>query len=457
MKNDPQKRKPISIRFALRAGNWPKLLICRITVDGDEDSGFAVSDPIGESVRMGQKDWDSSTQRPRSRDSWLHDHLPEIETAIKKIFRRQLFDFQANPADIPKPTRQSVKFEYRAGHTPWVVRSLTKDKYGRMVAVPDWAYEEPPKEEAGVITEESPITEVLATHIIWLRMRQNTPEAISPITLARWERAYDLLIEYCKHTRHTPSANRVTVLWGKQYRSWLQRIQAGRHSKQQMSPDQASRYLKRISEAIDVQLLENELIERNPLAGVKWPRAKDKPIYYLDPDQIRALLRWRPTKGTLAEVVWWFGLMCLTGMDYPDAVRYVDNPEAYEVLGPGGWKICMKRNKGGHAFDVPITDDLRGHMAAKPQVLSVLHPAVLNRYTDQIAEYVGTRHRLTVKNARKSAGAYWLDKGYNIREVSRMLGHKSIVTTERYYVKILGDTVDRGMMRVNKVLHTITP
>lgn len=57
---------------------------------------------------------------------------------------------------------------------------------------------------------------------------------------------------------------------------------------------------------------------------------------------------------------------------------------------------------------------------------------------------------VTFHALRRSAGAHWLDCGMSLLEVSRILGHRSIVTTERWYAGVGESTLARAMDQVEK-------
>jgi integrase len=52
---------------------------------------------------------------------------------------------------------------------------------------------------------------------------------------------------------------------------------------------------------------------------------------------------------------------------------------------------------------------------------------------------------VTFHGLRRSAGAHWLDCGVTLLEVSRLLGHQSITTTERWYAGVGDATLARAI------------
>lgn len=57
--------------------------------------------------------------------------------------------------------------------------------------------------------------------------------------------------------------------------------------------------------------------------------------------------------------------------------------------------------------------------------------------------------RVTFHGLRRSAGAHWLELGLSLLEVSRLLGHKTITTTERWYAGVHDTTLLAAMAHVD--------
>lgn len=57
---------------------------------------------------------------------------------------------------------------------------------------------------------------------------------------------------------------------------------------------------------------------------------------------------------------------------------------------------------------------------------------------------------ITFHALRRSAGAHWLDCGVPLLEVSRLLGHRSITTTERWYAGVGESTLARAIDQVEQ-------
>lgn len=74
----------------------------------------------------------------------------------------------------------------------------------------------------------------------------------------------------------------------------------------------------------------------------------------------------------------------------------------------------------------------------------------LARETRRAVDLAGVT-RVTFHGLRRSAGAHWIDCGLSLFEVSRLLGHRSITTTERWYAGISDSTLVGAISRVDAV------
>lgn len=433
----PRRRAaPFSIRYQLRPNRNGTVasLLCRVRCNGKEDpssfavvgtDGYTYQFPIVNGYATG---WDFTRRRPDDRSHEANLVLPGLEATLTAIYNRQ---HKAQQQGIgPTPTPQSVRWAYQHGHDPLVDGNT-------------WAFSQPTVKP---VVGETSITEALKQYISKLprQTKQNPDVGLSPITIGRWERTTRYLADYVKQAGDVPVSG-VRPRWAKEFHQYMITRPVDKKGRKP-SPDEASRHLRRLRDVLE-ELREDEVISANPLANMKWPRAKTKPVYYLKPVQLKCMETLPHLSPLSAQALWWFRLMAYSGMDYPDAKRFIANQGRYTVSGVAGPKIVMERFKPPHnEFDVPILGELA--QVLQEQIPAPLHPKTLNEALKGLGQAVGFDVPLTVKVARKTAGVYFLHLGYKIEEVSRILGHDSIGTTERYYVKVFGSMVDRGTLRL---------
>ncbi|GAB4042060.1 hypothetical protein GCM10028774_52820 [Spirosoma jeollabukense] len=212
-----------------------------------------------------------------------------------------------------------------------------------------------------------------------------------------------------------------------------------------MSVGTATNHCSCVIEALD-WLRSQYLIIVNPVAEVELARNPTKEVYFLEPQHIDRLFAINP-EPRYKNSLWWFKLICLTGMDLPDAVRYAYNRERYEARTLAGkLKIVIRRDKPPkNECNIPVLPrlvELWAEVNGKPPRL-VTGPTLRN-HLKVIQKLIGFDKPLTPKIGRKTAGMIFLEK-YSIKAVSGILGHSSINTTERHYVKIRGSYIDQEM------------
>ena len=432
----PKKiRKPIIVSFGLRPPKKkdtysnPHPLQVWITIGSERTRFGAVWN--NERLLVDPEKW----QTTRENVYPLSKSLSAIREYIESVFENQ-----ADSGATPTP--KSVQVEAQTGQAPeW------SDVHG-------WVYPAD-KEKRGnanqytkYLSADSPIGEVYQAYIAHLTHQSGTSGELSHITLGRWQRGLMLLDEFAKQTdQPLPKAGAVTVGWTKRFHTWMQRMPLTKYQKKPISAGQASRFVLKVSSVL-TWMIEEDWIDKNPIAGISWPKQKDKEVQFLELEHVHHLLtlNWQGTEGI---ALWWFNLMCCTGLDYPDAVAYARNRKAFEIAGPEGLKIVGKRKKPPcNEYHMPFLQEVEQLFAKHPTGPNDLSGQCVNRHTNLIETELGIDWRITNKTARKTFGCLMLAAGHRIADVSLMMGHSTIVTTERHYVKVRGASIDRSMARV---------
>lgn len=89
-------------------------------------------------------------------------------------------------------------------------------------------------------------------------------------------------------------------------------------------------------------IVEDERIAHNSVKNRSWPRYDDKTNTFLKPEQVTQVfaLDWEGTWGTM---LWWFLLMCYTGLDYPNTKACAKNRASLERTGTADAKLSGRR------------------------------------------------------------------------------------------------------------------
>tara|TARA_R110002072_G_scaffold286760_1_gene451875 strand:- start:34 stop:816 length:783 start_codon:yes stop_codon:yes gene_type:complete len=147
-----------------------------------------------------------------------------------------------------------------------------------------------------------------------------------------------------------------------------------------------------------------------------------------------------------------FLFCCFTGLAYVDVQKLSQNDI---VIGIDGERwIKTKRTKTDTRSNIPILptaevilEKYKGHpnIIDSDKVLPVLSNQKMNAYLKEIADLCGINKNLTFHLARHTfATTVTLTNGVPIESVSKMLGHKSLKTTQ-HYAKILDRKVSDDM------------
>jgi len=155
-----------------------------------------------------------------------------------------------------------------------------------------------------------------------------------------------------------------------------------------------------------------------------------------------------------------FIFCCFTGLAYADVKKLSINDLVIGIDG-GKW-IKTKRTKTDTRTNIPVlptAEAILEKYANHPQVLHsemllpVLSNQKMNAYLKEISDLCGFTKNLTFHLARHTfATTVTLTNGVPIESVSKMLGHKSLKTTQ-HYAKILDRKVSDDMSTLRAKLN----
>ncbi|WP_298365922.1 site-specific integrase [uncultured Lutibacter sp.] len=205
----------------------------------------------------------------------------------------------------------------------------------------------------------------------------------------------------------------------------------------------------------------NDWITKDPFFNWK-ARLKTVVREYLSEDEIQELVKKEFKLPRLDQVKDIFLFSCFTGLAYADVKKLTKNSI---VIGIDGNKwINTKRTKTNTVSNIPllpvsiaIIEKYVNHKEIKdfPKLLPVLSNQKMNAYLKEIADVCGISKNLTFHLARHTfATTVTLTNGVPIESVSKMLGHKSLKTTQ-HYAKILDRKVSDDMALLKEKLNSL--
>jgi len=199
----------------------------------------------------------------------------------------------------------------------------------------------------------------------------------------------------------------------------------------------------------------------NPYMLLKgeFSRGDSENTEYLTEDEMRKIQEFSPTPGTWMEKVRdLFVFQMFTGLAYSDAQAFdigkykcanVRDKITGEITKQ--WRIIGNRIKTGEPYVnqllPPAVEVLEKYGMHVPQIVN----AVYNRELKTIGKALGITTPLHSHLARHTFATWMLKNGAKFENVSKMLGHSNIRTTQRY-AKVLAESVHEDFERVAMTL-----
>ena len=213
----------------------------------------------------------------------------------------------------------------------------------------------------------------------------------------------------------------------------------------------AIKYIKNFKKIVRIALA-NGWIDKDPFSNFK-ATVKDVEREFLTEEEIQTLVSKDLYVNRLDQVRDIFVFSCFTGLAYADVKKLSD---ADIVIGIDGSKwIKTNRTKTDVKSSIPllptalaILDKYKNNPVANSanKLLPVLSNQKMNAYLKEIATICKIEKNFSTHLARHTfATTVTLTNGVSLETVSKMLGHKSIKTTQ-HYAKIVDRKVSDDML-----------
>lgn len=157
-------------------------------------------------------------------------------------------------------------------------------------------------------------------------------------------------------------------------------------------------------------------------------------VPHIDESELPGLLNFAPANPQLEKVKDLIIFQCFTGMAYADLMKF---EKSMIVKDRGVMFIKYKRTK----TKVPATPILLPESKAIIDKYNGVLPKISNKeynlYLKVVAAFSGITVELSSHVGRKTFGMRMLNEYcFKIEEVSRMLGHATVSTTQKYYARV---------------------
>ena len=210
------------------------------------------------------------------------------------------------------------------------------------------------------------------------------------------------------------------------------------------------KYIKNFKKIIRIGLA-NNWIDKDPFLNYKV-KLEEVKRQFLSEEEIQTMLDKNLHTPRLEQVRDIFVFCCFTGLAYSDVKKLTSNNVILGIDG-GKW-IKVSRTKTDTNSSIPllptaleIIKKYKDHPEAvnKGRLLPVLSNQKSNAYLKEIADLCEIDKNLTTHLARHTfATTVTLTNGVPLESVSKMLGHRSIKTTQ-HYAKIIDRKVSDDM------------
>lgn len=198
----------------------------------------------------------------------------------------------------------------------------------------------------------------------------------------------------------------------------------------------------------------NGWVQTDPFASFKMSMEQTH-RQCLTIEELTTLMQKELVSERLASIRDIFVFSCYTGLSYID-VKELQKADIIEHDG----KLWIDRNriKTGNEFNVPLLDiplailDKYADMSSKGRLLKIPANQKVNDYLKEIAAMCGIEKPLTFHIARHTfATTVTLENGVPLETVQKMLGHKTIRTTQ-IYAKMTKRRIGNDMSLLANVL-----
>lgn len=201
---------------------------------------------------------------------------------------------------------------------------------------------------------------------------------------------------------------------------------------------------------------DNRWVDDNPFSGHSFKHDRVE-VIFLDQDEIKRLEEFHFTQPRLNLVKDLFLFSVYTGLHYTDAMSLKNN----NIIkgGDGSSWIEYVRQKNGRVIRVPMfskAKELVSHLAPmvgdSDYILPRFSNQKINSYLKEIADIVGIKKPLTHKVARKTFGSLLLYHNTPMAVVSELMGHSSVLITQKHYAKLEVKRLGEAIRSIDHVI-----
>ena len=372
-------------------------------------NGVRASFSTGKAVHPSE--WDRNRQRVRSKEP----EAIEINSYLDAIRARLYY-------------LEKVLIDRDIGVSP----QLLRDAYlGRLECLKEWT-----------------LMKVVEVHLEDLRAKIG--ESIAASTVWEYELCGRLIERYIKHrySRNDMSIKEVKIGFISGFHAWLLK-------ERKMKQNSATKHLKFLQKVMNIAVM-NGYIPYNTLSMYKVVREPVN-MEYLNEAELQKIIDFESPLEHLVRTRDMFLFGCFTGLSYIDIKTL--SREHFETDDEGRRWIKKRREKTGVLSRIPvlpIAQSILDKYSGGKVLLPMPDNADVNRYLKDIAVLCEIDKRVCFHTSRHTfATTVTLTNGVPIESVSKMLGHRSLKTTQ-VYAKIAHNKLAEDMSNLSNRLQYLT-
>jgi len=197
-------------------------------------------------------------------------------------------------------------------------------------------------------------------------------------------------------------------------------------------------------------------MQENPFSGHSFKHDRVE-VVFLDQEEIKKLEEFHFTQPRLNLVKELFLFSVYTGLHYIDAMSLKRN---HLVKGGDGslW-IEYVRQKNDRVIRIPmfskakeLVSRLAPMVGDSDSILPRFSNQKINSYLKEIADIAGIKKPLTHKVARKTFGSLLLYHNTPMAVVSELMGHSSVLITQKHYAKLEVKRLGEAIKSIDHVI-----
>lgn len=199
-------------------------------------------------------------------------------------------------------------------------------------------------------------------------------------------------------------------------------------------------YHKRMKRYIN-EAIKFELIDKDPYSGLHFERGKHQIRKYLTEDELKKIIEAEIPSKTVRQVRDLFVFQAYTGISYADLAKFDFKNDIAKKNGK--MVIHDVRQKTEETYFIVLLSPALEVLERYKFILPVISNQQYNLRLKIVADYAKIDKNLTVHMARHTFATMCLNNGVKIENVSKMLGHSNIKTTQEY-AKVLNSEVEKS-------------